>query len=106
MVGAFAAGAAVQLVALLTSENENLFQSPRWDWDLLPAYAQRAIGGALMGNVVTGYVWEQLGTPLEVALAGGLLGFTVLALVRGNAPARVLMVLAVVTSIAMFIVSG
>jgi hypothetical protein len=106
MVGAFAAGAAVQLVALLTYENENLFQSPRWDWDLLPAYAQRAIGGALMGNVVTGYLSEQLGTPLEVALAGGLLGFTVLALVRANAPARVLVVLAVVTSIAMFIVSG
>jgi len=106
MVGAFAAGAAVQLVSLLTYENGNLFQSPHWDWNLVPAYAQRAIGGALMGNVVTGFLWERLGTPLEVALAGALLGFTVLVLARGDAPARVLIVLTVVTSIVMFIVSG
>jgi hypothetical protein len=106
MVGAFAAGAAIQFVPLLTFESENLFQSPHWDWGLVPAYAQRAIGGALMGNVVTGYLWEQFGTPLEIALATGLLAFTVVALVRGSATVRVLIVLTLVTSIVMFIVSG
>jgi hypothetical protein len=33
-----------------------MFLAPHWDWSLVPAYAQRIIGGALAGHRIDGFL--------------------------------------------------
>jgi hypothetical protein len=118
IVGAFAAGVAMQLVL---SWNEihahgepgnrpsaafSPYLHPHWHWSLVPAYAPRIVGGAVIGQRITGFLWEHLGTPLEVVLGAILLAFVASALVDRNPRTRVLIPLAVATSLGLFLVSG
>jgi hypothetical protein len=113
IVGGFALGLALQLG--LSAGQTNLLSergrpqvalTPHWDWGLIPAYVQRVIGGALSGQEITGYLWEQLGTPLEIVLAAALVAFVASA-IAGNSPrTRVLIPLTVAISLATFLVSG
>jgi hypothetical protein len=111
IVTAFAAGVAVQLGLSWHDMNvENvagrrLTIPPQWHWDLVPAYAQQIVGGALTGGTITGYLWRQLGTPFEVALGAALIAFVIFALARTNVRTRVLVPLTVAISLATFLVS-
>lgn len=80
--------------------------TPHWDWSMLPAYAQRVVGGAVTGQVITGDLWELLGTPFEILLAIGLVAFVIFAIARNDPRTRVFIPLAVGTSLALFLLSG
>jgi hypothetical protein len=116
VVGAYALGVAIQLAfswnAPVQGEGGThldplvaaLF-APHWDWSLVPAYAQRVIGGALAGQTINAFLWENLGTVLEVALAAALLAFVGFS-AFGAARTRVLVPLAVAASVGLFLVIG
>jgi len=86
IVAAFAIGVAIQLAYSLGAPVQGeggthlspLFAkvfAPHWDWSLVPAYAQRVIGGAFAGQRINGFLWENLGTGWEVGLGAALLAF-------------------------------
>jgi hypothetical protein len=79
--------------------------SPHWDWSLVPAYAQRIIGGALAGQRINGFLWVHLGTGLEVAMGAALLSFTAFSLF-GASRARVLVPTTVAASLTLFLAIG
>ena len=79
---------------------------PHWDWSIVPAYAQRVVGGAVTGQVITGHLWEQLGTPFELLLSFGLVAFVFFAIARNDPRTRVFVPLTVAMSLALFLLSG
>lgn len=79
--------------------------APHWDWSLVPAYAQRVVGGAFGGQRIDGFLWENLGTGLEVALGVGLLAFAAFS-ASGLARTRVVVPVMVVASVGLFLVLG
>lgn len=105
IVAAFPIGIAAQIWPL-THQTYNAFSPPTWNWDLLPAYAQRVIGGAFLGFRLTGDIWRHLGTSWEIALGAGFLVCIALALASGDMRSRVLIALAVTISLASFLVAG
>jgi hypothetical protein len=112
IVTAFASGAAVQLAVswnymnLAGEPGSILRYYPHWDWHLLPAYAQRIIGGALTGATITGYLWRHIGTPVEIVLGVGLIALVVVVFLFGNRRVRVLVLLTTALSLAAFLVTG
>jgi hypothetical protein len=116
IVMSYAAGSAIQLafswdapirgegdVTLSPRAAEALM--PHWDWSLVPAYAQRVIGGAFTGQDVTGYLWKSLGTGLEIALFAALIGLAVFALAT-NWRRGLVVILFLGASCALFLISG
>jgi hypothetical protein len=77
---------------------------PCWDWELVPAYAQRIAGGAIGGQQINGELWKAVGPPLPVVLGLGLIALVALALRERRT--RILVPLTIGTSIAMFLVAG
>ncbi len=75
-----------------------------WDWELVPAYGQRVVGGAIAGQQVNGELWKLAGNLWIVVLAAGLLAL-LWAAVR-DLHTRWLVPLLVLTSAALFLVSG
>jgi hypothetical protein len=73
---------------------------------LLPAYAQRVVGGALAGQTVSAYLWIHLGSAFEVILAALLVLILVLVIVRTHGAPRFLVPFTVAMSILVFLVSG
>jgi hypothetical protein len=80
--------------------------TPHWDWALIPAYLQRIAGGAVFGNNVTGFLWENLGIALEVLSAAILASLVVLAARGRSAAARLLVPLAIAISLGLFLGTG
>jgi hypothetical protein len=78
---------------------------PHWDWSLVPAYAQRVIGGAFTGQDVTGHLWLRLNTGLEIALFAALLALAVLALAT-NRRSGIVVIIFLAASCALFLISG
>ena len=111
----FAIGAAVQLgfsadlVRFGSGDEVRTYTSPfysahHWDWNLIPAYLQRAVGGAVGGESVTGTLWVALGWPFLGVLVILLVAIVVWAF---RTPAtRVIVPLTVAISVALFLVSG
>ena len=81
------------------------YSMPHWDWSLVPAYAQRVIGGAFTGQDVTGHLWVSLGTGLEIALFAALLALAVFAIAT-NWRRGIVVILFLVASCALFLISG
>jgi hypothetical protein len=116
IIGAYALGVATQLAfswnapvqgeggAHLDPISAALF-SPHWDWSLVPAYAQRVIGGAVAGQTINAFLWENSGTPLEVALGAALLGLVAFS-AFGPTRSRVLVPVTVAASFGMFLIIG
>ncbi len=98
-------GALAQVGPLLTQTHGSL-GTPTWSFSLFPAYAQRVLGGGVLGNGVAGAVWRAVGVPFEILL-GAVLVVGVLAAVVGLSPrVRVLVALALALSLGVFILSG
>jgi hypothetical protein len=115
MVTAFAVGVAVLLrlswndLNLLGEKGKGVIQltvASHWDWVLVPAYAQRIVGGAFTGQRITGFLWVHLGVGFEIALGLLLVAFIALSVTRTTARLRVLVPLAVGISLALFLVAG
>jgi hypothetical protein len=116
IIAGFAAGAALQLAfswnAPVRGEGGThlspiaaaLF-APHWDWSLVPAYAQRIVGGAVGGQRINAFLWENLGTGLEVALGAALLAFVAFSLF-GVPRTRVVVPIIVAASLGLFLVIG
>jgi hypothetical protein len=99
----FAAGAAVQLVAILVDDSAQA--DSRWDGDLLPAYLLRVVGGLGLGRDAEVAVWEVAPTPLLV-LAGLAFATLLAAAALRDIPARPLSLLALGLSVVYFLVPG
>ncbi len=113
--GGFAVGVCVQLAyswsapalgegAPLTSQQIAATQ-PHWDWSLVPAYAQRIVGGALTGQRIDSFLWQRLGTGLVVFFGVALVAFVVAA-GAGRSRSRIVVPIIVAESLALFLVSG
>jgi hypothetical protein len=113
IVTGFAVGTAVQLAFSLSGptigeagRTVTLFSySPHWDWSLVPAYAQRIVGGALGGQRINAFLWVNLGTALEVAMGAALLAFAAFSLF-GATRTRVVVPITVAASLGLFLVIG
>jgi hypothetical protein len=79
--------------------------APHWDWNLVPAYAQRVIGGAVAGQRLNGFLWSNIGTGWEVVLGAALVAFVALA-VFGPRWTRAVVPLTVAASVGLFLVIG
>jgi hypothetical protein len=116
ILGAYAVGVAIQIAfswnapvqgeggTHLTPLAAALY-APHWDWSLVPAYAQRVIGGAFMGQTINAFLWENLGTALEVTLGAALLTLVVFS-TFGPMRTRMLVPLTVAASVGLFLVIG
>jgi hypothetical protein len=98
-------GSLAQLPSLL-SQTYTYFTTPTWSFELFPAYAQRVLGGGVLGNRVAGAAWKAVGVSLEIALAVVAIVLVTIALTRLRGGVRVLVGLMVVLSVELFVVSG
>jgi hypothetical protein len=105
IVAAPAVGALAQVQPLL-AQTHTFFDTPNWSFSLFPAYAQRVLGGGVLGNRLAGDAWRGLGVSVEVLLGAVLVVAVLLAVVRVSARAKLLVALAAALSVAMFILSG
>jgi hypothetical protein len=108
----FAIGTALQLAFSWNAPAEgegggfNLFTfSPHWDWSLVPAYAQRIVGGALGGQWINGFLWVHLGTAQEVVMGAALVLFAGFSLF-GPSRTRVVVPITIAASLGLFLVLG
>jgi hypothetical protein len=79
--------------------------APHWDWTLVPAYAQRIVGGALGGQRIDAFLWVNLGTGLEVAMGAALLLFAGFSLF-GASRTRVVVPITIAASLGLFLALG
>jgi hypothetical protein len=112
IVAGFAVGTAVQLAfsgsgpGVGEAGRFTLFPfSPHWDWSLLPAYAQRIVGGAVGGQRINGFLWVNLGTAQEVVMGAALLLFAGFSLF-GASRTRVVVPITIAASLGLFLVLG
>ncbi len=113
IVGGFAAGLAIQLGVswneLNLSGEAGLKQgslAPHWDWGLLPAYLQRIVGGATVGNEVAGNLWKQLGVAFEFVLGAALLTLAGAPLLMKRCRVRWVVPLTIALSVLLFLTTG
>jgi hypothetical protein len=113
IVGGFALGAAVQVVAILVDggfggngvpAGEEFSTVPFWDWNLVPAFAQRAIGGTIAGYRADARLWEGLGWAWIVVAFAALAAFVAWALRTPRT--RLLVPVIVGLSVAIFLITG
>jgi hypothetical protein len=105
IVAALPIGLAAQ-VAPVANQTYTIFTRPHWDWGLFPAYAQRVIGGSILGSSLSGDLWRHVGTPVEIALAAGLAACLALVLLNGSPASRLLVPLGVGISLVAFLLTG
>lgn len=98
----FAAGALVQLVAIVADSSTQV--AARWDFDLLPAYLIRVVGGLGLSYDFEATLWSAAPAALLI-LAGLALLAIVLAALRPT-PARRPALVALALSVILFLVPG
>jgi hypothetical protein len=103
IVGAFFAGAAIQVFAIARSSYEAV--EPLWTKDIWAVLLQRVVDGTAFGLRLGGIAWTHLGWPFLIALT--ILGVIALAIgIReAGSDARCLAAVAVPTALLMFVVS-
>ena len=110
ILAAFAVGASLQ-IGLSWGQNDLLGEpgspqialTPHWSPDLLVAYLQRVAGGVAGGQWLSGHLWELLGVVFAILLGGALIAFAIAA---ARTRARIFVALALMISLALFVVSG
>jgi hypothetical protein len=103
LLAGYWAGALVQLPVLIF--NDETAVTPQWTHDIWTAYLERVIAGAALGLRIPGKLWEEVGWVALIAI----LAIVVIALVYGisrtNFSARLFALIAIPTSLVMFVVS-
>ncbi len=79
---------------------------PYWRWSLVPAYLQRIVSAASIGQRISGSLWVAVGTSFVVLLGVGFILLIGFAMFAPSIRTRVLVPLMVFSSIAMFLFSG
>jgi hypothetical protein len=105
IVAAPVVGALAQVQPLLT-QTHTFLDTPNWSFSLFPAYAQRVLGGGVLGNTVAGDAWSAVGVPFEVLLSAVLVVAVLLGVVGLSTRAKLLVGLTAALSVAIFAVSG
>jgi len=77
---------------------------PYWDWELIPAFAQRVVGGTLAGQPANAFLWEELSIPYGVVLALATLGLLAAALREPRI--RLLVPLTILLAAGLFLITG
>jgi hypothetical protein len=104
IVGAFFAGAAVQLPVIALNNEPQI--DPVWSGDIWTAYIQRVVDAGALGDRVGGVAWAWLGWPFLIAVVG-LAAFGLFAGLRKARPEiRWFAAIAVPTSLVMFVFSA
>jgi hypothetical protein len=104
VLGGYALGSAIQLpVTLASSENT---VEPVWTSDIWTAYLQRVVDGAALGESLGGEAWSSWGWPFLIGLLVVLGVGLVAGLLRGSAAARYFALIAIPTSLGMFVISA
>jgi hypothetical protein len=103
LLAGYWAGVIVQVPVLAL--NDETAVTPVWTHDIWTDYLQRVVDGAILGLRLGGKAWEHLGWPLLIVLT--LLAAIALAygVSRTNFAARLFALIAVPTSLVMFVVS-
>jgi hypothetical protein len=102
IVGSYALAAAVQVPVVLSQEQGE----PLWTSDIWTAFLQRVIDGGLLGQRLGGNLWADLGWPFLIALVALLVIGVAIGLRRATPSARWFALLAIPTSLAMFVISA
>jgi hypothetical protein len=97
-------GALVQVPVLMFNEEEAV--SPLWTSDIWTAYLQRVLDGAAFGLRIGGEAWIQLGWVFLLALLVAAIAALIWGVMRSNFGARLLALMAIPISVAMFVVSA
>lgn len=103
IVATLGVGALVQLVALATNDEPTV--DPGWTHQILTAYLQRVVDGAVLGLKLGGVAWDHLGWPLLIVLMGAGAWGAYVGLRRASTGARLLALVALPTSLVLFVVS-
>ena len=113
ILGGYGLGTVIQVAASwssrsLVGEHGSLYSTvvPHWHWSLIPAYLQRIVGAAFLGQRANVFMWERLGVLLEVLFALALLALVAIVVRSRDGRLRAFVAVAVVTSVAMFLVAG
>ncbi|HET7454068.1 MAG TPA: hypothetical protein VFJ76_00940 [Solirubrobacterales bacterium] len=97
-------GAFVQVPVLIFNEEEAV--SPLWTSDIWTAYLQRVLDGAAFGFRIGGEAWIHFGWAFLVALLAAAAAALAWGAMRSNFGARLLALVAIPISLAMFVVSA
>lgn len=97
------AGALVQVPVLLF--NDETAVTPQWTHDIWTDYLERVVAGAALGLRLAGKLWEQVGWVLLIALLALAIVALVYGISRTNFTARLFALIAIPTSLVMFVVS-
>lgn len=103
VLAGFWAGAAIQVPVL--AFNDETAVTPQWTHDIWTAYLQRVVDGAALGLRLGGKAWAHLGWPFLIALLAIAILALAYGLSRANFSARLLALVAIPTSLVMFVVS-
>jgi hypothetical protein len=104
VLSGFWAGALVQVPVLLF--NEETAVTPLWTSDIWTAYLQRVLDGAAFGLRIGGKAWIHFGWPFLIVLLAAALVALAWGVARSNFGARLLALVAIPISLAMFVVSA
>ena len=97
------AGALVQVPVLLF--NDETAVTPQWTHDIWADYLERVVAGAALGLRLAGKLWEQVGWVLLIAILVLAIVALVYGISRTNFTARLFALIAIPTSLVMFVVS-
>ena len=103
VLAGFWAGAIAQVPVLAL--NEETAVTPLWTHDIWTDYLQRVVAGAALGLRLAGKAWEHLGWPFLIVLLIVALAALAYGVSRTNLTARLLALIAIPTSLLMFVVS-
>ena len=97
------AGALVQLPVLLL--NDETAVTPQWTHDIWADYLERVVAGAALGLRLAGKLWEQAGWVVLIAILVLAIAALAYGISRTNFTARLFALIAIPTSLVMFVVS-
>ena len=104
ILGSFALGGLAQVPVLALNSTQAV--TPVWSSDIWPAYAQRVVDGATFGEHLGGAAWAHLGWPFLIGLLVAVAVGLIIGVVYSNSAGRYFAVIAVSTSLVMFVVSA
>jgi hypothetical protein len=113
ILGGYGLGTVIQVMASWSSRSvigeQGAMHSTaiaHWHWSLVPAYLQRIVGAAFLGQRANVFLWERLGVLLEVLFALALLALVAIVVRSRDGRLGAFVAVAVGTSVAMFFVAG
>jgi hypothetical protein len=105
VLGGFAVGAAAQVVAIAFDESPSPADAT-WDFELIPTYLLRVVGGLLLGQNGDAAAWLVAGRPVLIVFAAAFAVLVAIAVARRSAPGRAFSAVAIGLSLAIFFTAG